>query len=359
MSKYSNELISNIAEEKQNMFRTIKEKSSEGIIIYGAGFQGKWAVDYLQNSGANIKYIVDGNPGKWGSFMKGIEIIGPNDERINEYPRMLIAISYFVKDIEKKFAERNIAILPFNVYYTLEHLEDYSYARDTFFHDEKSKETYNAILYAILTGDKTSCEEVMVLPQYFALNEFCGAIGNEVFVDVGAYVGQTLEEFVRIHEGMFKHIYAFEPGTKQFEVMSNRVNWLCDMWGIDENKITLVNAGLTDKTGKMQNTLIDVIAPNNSLIETGNDVDVYSLDEFLKEENATFIKINAEGMELKVIEGAKNLIADYAPKLAIAVYHHPEDLFVIVNRIYEINPKYKFKLRLHMPEQAHYILYCY
>lgn len=359
MSKYSSELISNIVEEKKKVFQEIKENASEGIVVYGAGFQGKWAVEYLKNSEANVKYIVDGNPDKWGSFMKGIEIIGPDDERINEYPRMLIAISYFVKDIEQKFAERNIAILPFNVYFVLEHLEDYSYARDTFLHDDKSKETYNAILYAILTGNKTSCEDVMVVPQYFVLNEFCGAIGNEIFVDIGAYVGQTLEEFVRIHEGMFKHIYVFEPGKKQFELIKKRSNWLCEMWGIDGEKITLENAGISDKTTKMGNSIVDAVAPNNSLVASGDDVMVYSLDDYFEDEKVTFIKVNAEGMELNVIEGAKKLIKEYTPKLAIAVYHHPEDLYKIVQRIYEINPKYRFKLRLHMPEQAHYILYCY
>lgn len=359
MAKYNNELIWSILEEKRNAFYNIKENLDEGVLIYGAGFQGMWAIDYLREVGVTVKYIVDKNTDKWGSYIKGIEVIGPMDTRIYEYPRMLIAISYFVKGVEKEFRERGVEALPFNVYYTMEHYEDHAFVRDKFFEDEKSKETYNALLYAIVTGDKTACEDVMVVPEYFALNEFCGAIGNETFVDVGAYVGDTLESFVYVHQGMFQHIYAFEPGKKQYEVMSKRKKWLCEMWGIDENKITLVNGGVSDKSGKMENTIVDRIAPNNSLSETGNTVDVCTLDEYLEGQSVSFIKINAEGMDLKVINGAEKIIASSKPKLAVAVYHHPEDIYVLVKRISEINPKYKFKLRLHMPELTHYILYCY
>nr|VFK38180.1 MAG: hypothetical protein BECKSD772F_GA0070984_10223 [Candidatus Kentron sp. SD]VFK42958.1 MAG: hypothetical protein BECKSD772E_GA0070983_10213 [Candidatus Kentron sp. SD]VFK78590.1 MAG: hypothetical protein BECKSD772D_GA0070982_10193 [Candidatus Kentron sp. SD] len=65
----------------------------------------------------------------------------------------------------------------------------------------------------VLTGDISPCRDVMEKDIYFCLPEF-SANSEEIFVDAGAFVGNTVERFIWENLETFRHIYAFEPGYK-------------------------------------------------------------------------------------------------------------------------------------------------
>ena len=67
----------------------------------------------------------------------------------------------------------------------------------------------------------------------------------------------------------------------------------------------LVNAGLSDEPGRgrMAESLSN---GGGSQLLTGDDVDVFTLDSFNL--NASLLKIDVEGMELKVLQGAKHTL---------------------------------------------------
>jgi hypothetical protein len=54
--------------------------------------------------------------------------------------------------------------------------------------------------------------------------------------------------------------------------------------------------------------------------------------------------MDIEGAELNALEGAANTIKRFQPKLAICVYHKPEDIFVIPQLIKRLNPDYTLYL---------------
>ena len=59
---------------------------------------------------------------------------------------------------------------------------------------------------------------------------------------------------------------------------------------------------------------------------------------------ADLVKMDVEGLEEDVIEGAKETIQKYAPKLAVAIYHNTSDLITLPIELDKIT-KYNFYLR--------------
>lgn len=63
--------------------------------------------------------------------------------------------------------------------------------------------------------------------------------------------------------------------------------------------------------------------------------------------HATFIKMDVEGHETRILQGAKRLISNSKPRLAITGYHFADDLLNIAQLIREIEPAYRLRLRHH------------
>ena len=77
----------------------------------------------------------------------------------------------------------------------------------------------------------------------------------------------------------------------------------------------------------------------------------------LKGEKATFIKMDIEGSEINALKGGANTIKKYRPRLAISVYHKPEDIIEILSYILELCEDYKFYLRAYEYNEAGVVLY--
>ena len=69
------------------------------------------------------------------------------------------------------------------------------------------------------------------------------------------------------------------------------------------------------------------------------------LDEELDNTCPSYLKVDVEGAELDVLAGARRLIAEHAPTLAIVLYHHMADLWTVPLAIKQIRPDYELYLR--------------
>jgi len=72
-----------------------------------------------------------------------------------------------------------------------------------------------------------------------------------------------------------------------------------------------------------------------------------SIDDLVRERGLSkvhFIKMDIEGAEFPALKGAAETIRQYKPKLAISVYHQPDDLITIPAYIQSLNPDYEFYL---------------
>ena len=71
------------------------------------------------------------------------------------------------------------------------------------------------------------------------------------------------------------------------------------------------------------------------------------MDDVVK--HATIVKIDVEGHELRVIEGAVSIIQNQKPAINVAGYHFPKDLCEIINLVKQIYPYKNIAVRHYGP----------
>lgn len=365
-TKYRSEDVDSLVKQMMPLASQVEKDFAHGVAIYGAGFVGTWAVSYLQSIGAKVNHFIDRDIQKNGTTVHGIPVVLPSDPVVSSAPSIFIAARHAVKNVQSAMANSNYRLISFDGYYVVRNHKKLSFVRDNFFNDEKSIETYNAIMVAMLTGSVESCLAVMEKDMYFALPEFSGTF-DEIFVDAGAFVGDTVERFIWENLGTFRHLYAFEPGRKQFLALERRISRLLSEWAIGQDCVTVVRAGLAAENGRRAFSFLYDSPLRHGLTtenteNTQNDsesIEVYSLDSFLNGKAVTFIKADVEGMEMDLLRGAQTTIGRYRPKMAVCVYHYPSDLIEVAAFVRSLVPEYRFSIRQHAPIFGDFVLYCY
>ncbi len=204
--------------------------------------------------------------------------------------------------------------------------------------DYRSKRTLYAILnnwYRYDFSSTTRSREYM-FDDYFDLDLVkCGK--EEVIVDIGAYVGDTVLSYIKNYGEEYKKIYCYEITPETFQLLQQNLK--------QYKNIECRLKGIADKADKMSITKNAESSSANTLEKDNRgEVVVTTLDEDIAEP-VTMIKIDIEGFEQKAIKGAEKHILNDHPKLLISVYHNNEDLWKIPKMIYEISKDYKFYLR--------------
>ena len=200
--------------------------------------------------------------------------------------------------------------------------------------DEKSRETFRCIIRYKLSGrlDYLYQCEVRADEPYDTFLKFSD---NESYIDLGAYTGDTVSDFVSRVKG-YNSVTAVEPDKKSFRKLTANTESL--------KNFKAINACVSDKSGT---ETFSMRGGRNSSLGSGAEIRSVTVDE-VAEKGATFIKADVEGGESKAIAGAKNTILKYKPKIQLACYHRNEDLFALPEAVYAIRNDYKLYLR-HFP----------
>ncbi len=219
-----------------------------------------------------------------------------------------------------------------------EHIDEYIWLYENL-HDYRSKK----ILFAILNNwykfdfETLNSSIERNYPHYFDL-DLVKCDENEVIVDLGAYTGDSILEYINYYgTDNYKKVYCYEITDESFITLQNNLSYYPNIEfknkaisNIDEKlyihkSVVDDSANVVDNNGEMEieATTID------------NDID----------DKITLIKMDIEGYEQKALMGCKNHIINEHPKLLISVYHNHEDLWKIPTMIEEIYPGYKFYLR--------------
>lgn len=175
--------------------------------------------------------------------------------------------------------------------------------------------------------------------QYLIENKCEPKVGDIVF-DAGAYLGETSIWFAD-KVGTSGKVYSFEPSLENSVKFKENIK----LNKFDKN-IFLIDKGLWNKSGEINFAFQE----SSSFCSKGKGdckINIIDIDSFVEKEKipkVDFVKMDIEGGELKALEGAKNVLSKYKPKLAISIYHLPDDIIKIPIYIKSIVPEYQLFL---------------
>lgn len=208
--------------------------------------------------------------------------------------------------------------------------------------DEKSKNTLFNLMKYRLTTDITFIKNAYDkdYEQYFD-KDIIRCNHDEVFVDCGAFIGDTIEKYINNY-GVYKKIYAYEPEINNFIKCKKSTEKL--------DNVNIINAGVSNKIDTVYYK-VDGGASYISEHETENFINTVTIDSSISEK-ITFLKMDVECEEINAIIGCKNHIKNDSPKLAIAIYHVVSDIWEIPKLILQINKNYNLYMRHYRSDVA-------
>jgi FkbM family methyltransferase len=315
------------------------------VFLYGAGSFGKEMLKLLTSRGVRVEAFIDRNAARIISLFD-LPVYTPDDPRLTETTKdgCLVLFSIVMDRSERRRALQHLRERGFRniaeaqaIRCLLVHADDcdrqdpdrpYLTERKadilgaaTLFVDDESMDTYRCNVKAHISRDYTGCVEYPMAEQYFP-KDIALVKGFGRIIDCGAYTGDTLRAFADADGGIEAAI-SFEPDTENFKELRRRADTLSGK--ID--KIFLYPCAVSDRTGM---TSFSSNGGSSMLNATGEGrVLSVALDDVLKGFAPTFIKMDIEGQEVAALKGARGLIAQSRPDLAISVYH-------CINHIWEV-----------------------
>ncbi len=286
------------------------------------------------------------------------EIIKHNFEYISKYDKYnytgIVAFYNMIKLWGEIDLENGVYDLINNNAKTLvENIEDIKWLYSKL-GDYRSKKILVAVLYYWLQLDHKRVTQLQDqnYAQYFDL-DLVKCDKNEVFVDIGGYIGDTLISYVNAYgRDMYEKLYTYEIVPINLEYIQKNM----DKFHVD--RVEIKAKGVSDKKGLLFLSKDEVSSTSQLQTEGEIKVPTVTIDQDIKG-RVSFIKMDIEGAEKNALLGCKDKIAKYHPKLALSVYHNNNHLFELAQIIESIDPTYKFYLRYYggklLPTE--YILY--
>ena len=179
------------------------------------------------------------------------------------------------------------------------------------------------------------------------------APGDHV-IDGGGCFGDTALNFAD-HVGSGGHVYVFDPLPRHCAIMRDQLL----MNPALASRITIVPAGLADTANDVAPMPDDDVINPAARVVAGT-MPLTTIDETVARNGVArvdFVKLDIEGSELGALRGAESAIRRDRPKLAISLYHRPEDFFSIPTWIASLNLGYKLYLDHYTIHQEETVLY--
>lgn len=315
---------------------------SQMLVLFGAGSAGRYALKHLRSQGIEPLCFADNDRAKIGTFIDGVMVTTPaqaEDEWASREPLWVAtAISRpAATEIRAQIASMGVKTKPLWECIPVYHGLPPRRARDVIAAMAGDIETILTVNdQCIFRRNPDYDEQVSPSPKeelYFP--DFITHLSNEHFVDCGAADGDTVKEFIR-RWPVFEGITAFEPDRDNYgKLLELRLS--------GDDNILPINAAISDFSGELE--FLETGDYSAHIGTSGTWVECCKLDTVIFSTPPTYIKMDIEGAEIEAILGARKLLKDHKPVLAICAYHTSDHLWQIPLLIHAIQPDYKLFLR--------------
>ena len=343
----------------KKILRELQAKN-EPVALFGAALCGERYLEILRDNGITVAFFADDDVEKQAKGVAGLPVVPT--ERLSSWGGQIIIASYGPEKIVKRLKKMDANLIPRLVqpdFYLWEQGLDYfSYynehreeieAADALLADTKSHRVFHNLLQYKISRNPELIETIRddVRLQYFD-PEIIHFGREEIFLDLGAYDGDTVEAFANISKEQYSKIIALEPDARNFDKLQTRAKQFRD--------VECYSCGVGAKDGKARfSASADWTSTFNDIGEI--EVEIRIVDSLMAGRRLTFLKADIEGLEKEMLAGASGIIAEQAPQMAIAVYHCKEDLFRIINIIHSYYNGYAFYLRHYTEMPIDTVLY--
>ena len=323
------------------------EKDGSAVLIYGTGDGADKIIDELSRRNISVAGIFASDGFVRKRVFRGFAVLSYSDaDRL--FPDLPVLMAFGsdrpeVLENVKKIAARHPFFFP-DVPVAGNEIFDYPFFirnRDRLLRvrqhlaDERSRHTFDCIVSFKLSGDISylfDCETPQNGDDLPAMPE------NAVFLDLGAFTGDTALEFYKTHPDC-KKIIAVEPDKRNYRR-------LCENTA-ETGVVTALNAVASDYDGTV--FFENGRGMGGRIAAGGEQTLCVKADTLLSDENGEIIiKADVEGGELNVLKGAEITVKNKKPYMIIDCYHRSDDLFVIPEKVLEYAPDYRIYMR-HRP----------
>jgi FkbM family methyltransferase len=336
------------------------------VVIFGAGQLGRFLLPALRSAGVEPLAFCDNNGRQWGTEIEGVPVLSPAQalkqhgasssfvvgiynatpvcrqlqelgcRRIVRYPLLFWRFAKFIPD-ERLAMPRCI----------LKHAEEMRPAYELLA-DEESRQEFRAQIRWRCVLDYNCLPQPHPPEEMYFAPDLLSLFSEEVFVDCGAFDGDSIRAYLAKAGDAFRQIYAFEPDAANMGKLRSYIATLSP--GIAA-RIKILPYAIGRRDGSVRfNTAGSV---GSKVVDSGGtaQVDCRSLDSAIGDNvTPTFIKMDIEGAEVEAIPGAAKIIARCRPLIAACAYHRPEHLWILPKLLNAANPNYRIYLRRYAEE---------
>lgn len=215
--------------------------------------------------------------------------------------------------------------------------------------DELSRQVYDAFLSVHLLRRHVPIPCAPLRDQYFSV-DFPRRADYTRTISLGGERGGTVREMMALGLSV-ERLMLLEPDWGNYGALAE---YVATLQGVDVLCLPVAafsrNATMMFDGGH---------GAASRLGKRGRPVPAAKLDSIAPRFGPTFLNMDIEGAEPAALEGARGIIAEYSPELAISVYHCPSHPWELLNWIAGNFPKYRgFYLRNYTGFTNETVLYC-
>lgn len=328
------------------------------LVLFGAGRLGRIVRAGLHRAGVAPAAFADNNQALWNTSLDGLPVLSATEaaRRFGAGAVFVVTI-YTGAGVRRQLRDMGLRVFPSaQLFFRHAHIFLPHAAVDwpermlphsaavrqglALWADDASREEFIAQVRYRLSLDERLPACLPPETTYFP-EDLIPLTATECFVDCGAFDGDSIRSFLERRETAFGRIIAIEPDP------GNCGRFRQFVTGLPEALRGRITVHQNAVGSRRQIVRFDATGTAASAVGSGGTVEVECapLDELLRGETPTYIKMDIEGAEPDALAGAAEVIARHKPVLAICLYHQQDHLWKIPLQIRSLCRDYRLYLR--------------